>query len=57
MFEPGGEPIGEIELPGAVNFAWGGPDRDVLLITTDTAIWAALLGAAGPVPDRRPKGA
>jgi hypothetical protein len=26
-----------------VNFTWGGPDRDLLLITTDTAVWAAAL--------------
>ena len=38
IFEPTGEPAGEIDLPGAVNFAFG---RDVLFITADTAIWAA----------------
>jgi gluconolactonase len=47
VFEPGGELIGEIRLPGAVNFAWGGPDRNVLFITTDTAVWAAVLNAKG----------
>jgi gluconolactonase len=47
---PGGELLGEIHLPGAVNFAWGGPDRNVLFITADTAIWAAVLLAAGPPP-------
>ena len=37
IFDPGGELIGEIELPGAVNFTFG----DALYITTDTAVWAA----------------
>jgi gluconolactonase len=41
VLEPSGALIGEIELPGAVNFAFGGPRRDVLYITADTAIWAA----------------
>ena len=39
----GGDLIGEVELPGAVNFTFGGPERDVLYITADTAIWAAVL--------------
>ena len=30
-------------MPGAVNFAWGDAHR--LYITTDTAVWAAELGA------------
>ena len=38
IFEPDGELVGEIDLPGAVNFAFGG---DTLFITTDTAVWAA----------------
>ena len=38
-----GSPIGAIELPGAVNFCFGGPDRNVLFITADTAIYAAHL--------------
>ena len=45
VFSPGGERIGEIELPGAVNFTFGGRDRDVLFVTADTAIWAVLPGA------------
>jgi gluconolactonase len=36
IFDPQGECIGEIELPGAVNFPFG----DALYVTTDTAIWA-----------------
>jgi hypothetical protein len=30
-----------------VNFTFGGPRRNVLFITTDTAIWAAVLNARG----------
>jgi gluconolactonase len=41
VFSPDGEQIGEIDLPGAVNFAFGGADGNVLFITADTAIWAA----------------
>jgi gluconolactonase len=47
VFDPGGERLYEIELPGAVNFTFGGPGRDVLFITADTAIWAAALDAKG----------
>jgi gluconolactonase len=39
--------IGEIELPGAVNFTFGGPGCNVLFITTDTAVWAAELDTKG----------
>jgi len=44
IFAPDGEQVGEIALPGAVNFAFAGT---TLLITTDTAIWAAELSAKG----------
>jgi gluconolactonase len=44
---PDGARIGEIELPGAVNFCFGGPERDVLFITADTAIYAVHLDAKG----------
>jgi gluconolactonase len=47
VLNPLGDLIGEIRLPGAVNFSFGGPERNVLFITTDDAIWAAVLGAAG----------
>jgi gluconolactonase len=47
VFAPDGSRIGEIELPGAVNFCFGGPERDVLFITADTAIYAAHLQAKG----------
>ena len=48
VFSPSGRLIGEIELPGAVNFCFGGPERDLLFITADTAIHAAHLQAKGP---------
>ena len=47
VFNDVGDLIGEIRLPGAVNFTFGGPDRGVLFITTDTAVWAAVLQATG----------
>jgi gluconolactonase len=47
VFAPDGEHLGEIRLPGTVNFCFGGPDHDLLLITTDTAVWAAALAAKG----------
>ncbi|MGH9283426.1 MAG: SMP-30/gluconolactonase/LRE family protein, partial [Acidimicrobiales bacterium] len=50
VFNPAGDLIGEIHLPGAVNFAFGGPEGNVLFITTDTAVWAAVLAATGPPP-------
>jgi gluconolactonase len=48
VFTPAGDLIGEIHLPGAVNFTFGGADRRVLFITADDAIWAAALAVAGP---------
>jgi gluconolactonase len=39
VLAPDGTPLGAIALPGAVTFAFG---RDELLITTDTAVWAAV---------------
>jgi gluconolactonase len=46
VFSPRGELLGEIELPGAVNFTFGARD-DVLFVTADTAIWAVLLEPSG----------
>jgi gluconolactonase len=43
VHSPDGELLEEIELPGAVNFTFGGRDGRLLLITADTAIWAARL--------------
>jgi gluconolactonase len=48
VFEPEGELIGEISVPGAVNFTFGGPDRNVLFITADEAVWAAELNVTSP---------
>lgn len=60
VFSPDGELLGEIRLPGTVNFAFGGADRNVLFITADDTIWAATLAATGPpvaVTDPRHQGA
>jgi gluconolactonase len=48
VFAPDGRLIGEILLPGAVNFTFGGPDGNLLFVTTDDAVWAAVLAATGP---------
>jgi gluconolactonase len=47
VFDPSGEWREEIPAPGAVNFTWGGRDRDVLFITTETAVLAAVLSTRG----------
>jgi gluconolactonase len=47
VFSPAGHLIGQISLPGAVNFTFGGLGGRVLFITTDTAVWAAVLAIAG----------
>lgn len=38
VFRPDGGELGSIDLPGAVNFAFG--RNDLLYVTTDTAVWA-----------------
>ena len=43
VFAPDGTVLREIELPGAVNFAFAGPR---LLVTADDAIWAVDVAAA-----------
>jgi gluconolactonase len=50
VLDPSGRLLGEISLPGAVNFTFGGPDRNVLFITADSAIWAAVLNSKGASP-------
>jgi sugar lactone lactonase YvrE len=50
VHDPAGDLLGEIVLPGAVNFTFGGPGRNVLFVTADTAIWAAVLNAKGASP-------
>jgi gluconolactonase len=47
VFNPLGDLIGEIRLPGTVNCTFGGQGNNVLFITTDTAVWAAHLRATG----------
>ena len=47
VFSPEGHRLGTIHLPGAVNFTFGGADRNVLFITADTAVWAAVLNVQG----------
>jgi gluconolactonase len=47
VLSPAGALLGEISLAGAVNFCFGGPERNVLFITADTAIYAAHLQAKG----------
>jgi gluconolactonase len=47
VLDPDGELLGEIRVPGAVNFCFGGIDQDLLLITTDSAVWAAALATKG----------
>ena len=51
VFNVIGKMIGEIHLPGAVNFTFGGPAGNLLFIATDDALWAATLSDA--VADRR----
>jgi len=48
VFAADGQLIGEITLPGAVNFTFGGARRNILFITSDSAVWAAVLSATGP---------
>jgi gluconolactonase len=51
ILDPAGRLVREIAVPGgAVNFAFGGPRRDVLLITADDAIRAARLSPTEPQP-------
>jgi gluconolactonase len=47
VYSPVGDLLGEILLPGAVNFTFGGRGRNVLFVTDDTAIWAAVLATSG----------
>jgi gluconolactonase len=47
VFAPSGDALGQIRLPGAVNFCFGGARSDRLFITDDAAIWAADLNTKG----------
>ncbi len=47
VFAPDGTHVGEIAVPGAVNFTFGSGERsNVLFVTADDAIWAAALDAS-----------
>jgi len=39
VFDPAGDLVSEIDLPGAVHLAFAGSDR--IYVTADTAVWAA----------------
>jgi gluconolactonase len=47
VLDPRGEQLGELPVPGAVNFAFGGRRGGILFITADSAIWAAVLEPGG----------
>ena len=47
VLTPEGDPLGRIDVPNAVNFAFGGSERNVLFITTDAAVVAAVLDTRG----------
>jgi gluconolactonase len=48
VLTPDGALLGRIDVPGgAVNLTFGGPDRDRLFITADTAVWVAVLNTRG----------
>jgi gluconolactonase len=53
VFSQAGDLAGLIRVPGAVNFTFGGPGGEVLFITTDTAIWAAVFNPAAGAGQRR----
>lgn len=47
VFDPCGDPLGVIRLPGVANFCFGGPDRNLLFLAAGDAVWAAVLRATG----------
>jgi gluconolactonase len=47
VLSPEGDLLGRINLAGTVNFAFGGRDGNHLFITTDTAVWVAVLDTKG----------
>jgi gluconolactonase len=57
VLSPDGDLLGEIAVPGAVNFTFGGPDGNVLFVTCDTAVWAAVLDVTAPRRTALPTGA
>jgi gluconolactonase len=55
VLSPDARLLGEIHLPGAVNFTFGGPHGNLLFITADTAVWTAELAVTGPSMNQRTK--
>ncbi len=47
VYSPEGDLIDHIDVPGTVNFTFGGADHNILFITANTAIWAAALDTKG----------
>jgi gluconolactonase len=47
VLSPDGDQDRAVEIPGAVNFSFGGPERNVLFITNDTAVHAVVLDTRG----------
>ena len=47
VYDRTGLHLGAVSVPGAVNFCFGGPERDVLFITNDSAVFAAILEVRG----------
>jgi gluconolactonase len=47
VLSPEGDLLGRINLPGVVNFTFGGLAGNHLFITTDTAVWVAVLDTKG----------
>lgn len=47
VHSPDGDLLGEIVLAGTVTFTFGGPSNNLLFLTTDTAVWAAVLDTKG----------
>jgi gluconolactonase len=57
VLSPEGDLLGEIAVPGAVNLTFGGADGNVLFVTCDTAVWAAVLDVTAPRRAALPTGA
>jgi len=47
VYSPEGDLIDHIDVPGTVNFTFGGADHNILFITANTAVWAAALDTKG----------
>ncbi len=47
VYDPDGDLLAEIHLPGAVNFCFSEPDHNRLFITADDAVWVVALLSGG----------